>query len=96
MNSKDWWSNIMTNDNALRRDFAAFRTRLRQLLLEHGVPSTPDWTEDDIVRAFRDRFFEMEFALAVLVTEPHTRHYLEQHDPKALAQAERARGGREL
>jgi hypothetical protein len=30
-----------------------FRRDLCQLLFEHGVPSNPCWSEEDIVRAFR-------------------------------------------
>jgi len=37
----------------LESSFAKFRQDLRQILADNGVPSNPGWTEDDIVRAFR-------------------------------------------
>ena len=37
----------------LAHSFATFRQDLRQILADNGVPSNPGWTEDDIVRAFR-------------------------------------------
>lgn len=40
-------------DAELMHSFAQFRQDLRQILYEHGVLSNPGWTEEDIVRAFR-------------------------------------------
>ena len=40
-------------EETLMDAFAKFRQDLRQILYENGVPSNPGWTEDDIVRAFR-------------------------------------------
>ena len=33
--------------------FSRFRQDLRQVLADNNVPSNPGWTEDDIVRAFK-------------------------------------------
>jgi hypothetical protein len=40
--------------------YLKLRQDLRQLLSDHGVPSNPGWTDDDIVRSFRELLTELE------------------------------------
>ena len=51
MIGRNW--NGGSTEETLMDAFAKFRQDLRQILYENGVPSNPGWTEDDIVRAFR-------------------------------------------
>ncbi len=44
----------MLPPSMMERTFSKFRQDLRKLLYEHGVKSSPDWAEDDIITAFRE------------------------------------------
>jgi len=44
---------LTLDEISFARAFAEFRMNLRQILHDHGIPSNPGWSEDDILQAIK-------------------------------------------